>query len=167
MAFFPGTVARAFAKAQFTKAPFMKVRHAILIVVLAAAACTPVFRNHGYIPAEDELAQVTVGQDSKETVAAKVGRPSVEGLLNDNGWFYVQSRFKTVGPRQPQEIERQVVAITFDDQDRVANVERFGLEKGEVVAISRRITSTSIKQIGLVQQLLGSLGRLRADQLLN
>ena len=72
-----------------------------------------------------------------------------------------------MGPRQPQEIERQVVAITFDDQDRVANVERFGLERGEVVAISRRITSTSIKQIGLIQQLLGSLGRLRADQLLN
>ncbi len=156
MAFFPGTMARAFAKA----------RYAMLIAVLAAAACTPVFRDHGYIPAEDELAQVTVGQDSKDTVATKVGRPSVEGLLNDNGWFYVQSRFKTIGPRQPQEIERQVVAISFDDQDRVANVERFGLEKGEVIAISRRVTSTSIKQIGLIQQLLGSLGRLRADQLL-
>lgn len=156
MAFFPGTVARAFAKA----------RHAVVVAVLLAAACTPVYRNHGYIPADDELSQVTVGQDTKETVATKVGRPSVEGLLNDNGWFYVQSRFKAVGPRQPQEIERQVVAISFDDQDRVANIERFGLEKGEVVAISRRITSTSIKQIGLIQQLLGSLGQLRADQLL-
>ncbi|OYU19946.1 MAG: cell envelope protein SmpA [Rhodobacteraceae bacterium PARR1] len=154
-------MARAFAKAQFAKA-----RNAALVAVLIAAACTPVYRNHGYIPAEDELSQVAVGQDTKETVATTVGRPSVEGLLNDNGWFYVQSRFKTIGPRQPQEIERQVVAITFDDQDRVANVERFGLEKGEVVAISRRITSTSIKQIGLIQQLLGSLGRLRADQLL-
>ena len=40
------------------------------------------------------------------------------------------------------------------------------VRKGEVVTISRRITSTSIKQIGLIQQLLGSLGRLRADQLL-
>ncbi len=156
MAFIPGTMARAFAK----------VRAALVLAALLAAACTPVYRNHGYIPAEDELAQVTVGQDTKGSVATKVGRPSVEGLLNDNGWFYVQSRFKTVGPRQPQEVERQVVAITFDDQDRVANVERFGLEKGEVVTISRRITSTSIKQIGLIQQLLGSLGRLRADQLL-
>lgn len=156
MAFFPGTMARAFAKA----------RSLALVAVLAAAACTPVYRNHGYIPADDELAQVTVGQDTKDSVATKVGRPSVEGLLNSNGWFYVQSRFKTLGPRQPQEIERQVVAITFDDQDRVANIERFGLEKGEVVTISRRITSTSIKQIGLIQQLLGSLGRLRAHQLL-
>lgn len=157
MAFFPGTVSSALAKA----------RHALVVVALMAAACTPVYRNHGYIPAEDELAQVTVGQDTKDTVAEKVGRPSVEGLLNTNGWFYVQSRFKTVGPRQPQEIDRQVVAITFDAQDRVANIERFGLERGEVVAISRRVTSTSIKQIGLIQQLLGSLGRLRADQLVD
>ena len=157
MAFFPGTMSRAFVKARF----------ALVGIVLLAAACTPVYRNHGYIPAEDELAQVTVGQDTKETVAQKVGRPSVEGLLNSNGWFYVQSRFKTVGPRQPQEVDRQVVAITFDAQDRVANIERFGLERGEVVPITRRVTSTSIKQIGLIQQLLGSLGRLRADQLVD
>ena len=157
MAFFPGSVSSALAKA----------RLALAAVAVMAAACTPVYRNHGYIPAEDELAQVSVGQDTKETVAQKVGRPSVEGLLNTNGWFYVQSRFKTVGPRQPQEIDRQVVAITFDAQDRVANIERFGLEQGEVVAISRRVTSTSIKQIGLIQQLLGSLGRLRADQLVD
>lgn len=157
MAFFPGSVSSALAKA----------RLALAALAVMAAACTPVYRNHGYIPAEDELAQVSVGQDTKETVAQKVGRPSVEGLLNTNGWFYVQSRFKTVGPRQPQEIDRQVVAITFDAQDRVANIERFGLEQGEVVAISRRVTSTSIKQIGLIQQLLGSLGRLRADQLVD
>lgn len=157
MAFFPGSLSSALAKA----------RLALAAVAVMAAACTPVYRNHGYIPAEDELAQVSVGQDTKETVAQKVGRPSVEGLLNTNGWFYVQSRFKTVGPRQPQEIDRQVVAITFDAQDRVANIERFGLEQGEVVAISRRVTSTSIKQIGLIQQLLGSLGRLRADQLVD
>lgn len=157
MAFFPGSVSSALAKA----------RLALVALAVMAAACTPVYRNHGYIPAEDELAQVSVGQDTKETVAQKVGRPSVEGLLNTNGWFYVQSRFKTVGPRQPQEIDRQVVAITFDAQDRVANIERFGLEQGEVVAISRRVTSTSIKQIGLIQQLLGSLGRLRADQLVD
>ena len=157
MAFFPGSVSSALAKA----------RLALAALAVMAAACTPVYRNHGYIPAEDELAQVSVGQDTKETVAQKVGRPSVEGLLNTNGWFYVQSRFKTVGPRQPQEIDRQDVAITFDAQDRVANIERFGLEQGEVVAISRRVTSTSIKQIGLIQQLLGSLGRLRADQLVD
>lgn len=153
MAFFHGTVTRALALA--------------VMLLLILSACTPVFRNHGYIPAEDELAQVAVGQDTKETVATKVGRPSVEGLLNSDAWFYVQSRFKTLGARAPQEVERQVVAISFDAQGRVSNIERFGLEQGEVVAISRRITSTSIKSIGLIQQLLGSVGRLRADQLVN
>ena len=52
MAFIPGTMARAFAK----------VRAALVLAALLAAACTPVYRNHGYIPAEDELAQVTVAR---------------------------------------------------------------------------------------------------------
>lgn len=136
-------------------------------MALALVACSPVYRNHGYIPAEDELAAVQVGTDTKDTVAVKVGRPSAEGVLNGDAWYFVQSRFQTRGAGAAREIDRQVVAITFDESDRVANVERFGLEKGEVVTISRRVTDTNTRGIGLIRSILGSLGRVRADQLVD
>lgn len=135
----------------------------VLVLALGLAACSPVFRNHGYVPAEDELALVEVGKDTRETVGQKIGRPSTSGLLNDDGWFYVQSRYQHVGPRQPKEIERQVLAITFNDAGVVENIARYGLEDGKVVQISRRVTETNIKGITLIQQLLGSFGRLRAE----
>ena len=69
------------------------------LLCLAAAACTTVYRNHGYVPEAVDLALVEVGVDTRETVAEKIGRPSAQGLLNDEGWFYVQSRFKHLGPR--------------------------------------------------------------------
>jgi outer membrane protein assembly factor BamE (lipoprotein component of BamABCDE complex) len=140
-------------------------RMAAAALCLLAAACTAIYRNHGYVPTEDELALVEVGRDTRESVAEKIGRPSAEGLLNDQGWFYVQSRFKTVGPREPQEIERQVLAVTFSEGGTVENIARYGLEDGRVIEISRRVTETNVKGIGFIRQLLSNFGRIRLDQL--
>lgn len=129
------------------------------------AACAPVYNNHGYVPSDEELALLEVGVDTRETVAATIGRPSAAGLLNDLGWYYVQSRWKVSGVRPPKEEDRQVVAISFTEDGVVENIERFGLEKGKIVPISRRVTQTNIKGIGLLRQLFGNIGRLSADQI--
>lgn len=143
------------------------VRVAVIgLMMVVIAACSPVYRNHGYVPNEDELAEIKVGEDTRETLAPLIGRPSAAALLNDEGWYYVQSRWKHSGARQPQEIDRQVVAITFTEEGVVENVERFGLENGKVVALSRRVTESNIKGIGFIRQLLGSLGKLNASDLL-
>jgi outer membrane protein assembly factor BamE (lipoprotein component of BamABCDE complex) len=134
-------------------------------LTLTVAACSPIYRNHGYVPSDQELAEVTVGESTREDVALLLGRPSASGLLNDVGWFYVQSRWKQVGPREPKEIDRQVVSVTFAEDGTVENVERFGLEDGRVVVISRRVTESNIKGIGLIRQLLSSIGRLRASDI--
>lgn len=143
------------------------LRRCILAMLcVALAACTTVVRNHGYVPAETELALVEVGVDTRESVAEKVGRPSAQGLLNDVGWFYVQSRFEHVGPREPKEIDRQVLAITFTEAGVVENIGRYGLEDGRVVELSRRVTETNIKGVGFIRQLLSNFGRIRAGDLL-
>ena len=138
----------------------------MLAVVAMMAACSPVYRNHGYVPTEDELALVEIGKDTRETVGQKIGRPSTQGLLNDVGWFYVQSRYKLVGPREPKEIDRQVLAVTFTEAGVVENIARYGLEDGQVVEISRRVTEPNVKGLSFIQQILGSFGRLQAGELL-
>ena len=143
--------------------PALRVKAGAVLLAAGLAACTPVIRNHGYVPAEDELALVEVGIDTRETVGQKIGRPSTSGLLNDDGWFYVQSRYKLVGPREPKEIDRKVLAVTFNEAGVVENVALFGLEDGQVVEISRRVTETNIKGVSVITQLLGSFGRITAD----
>jgi outer membrane protein assembly factor BamE (lipoprotein component of BamABCDE complex) len=138
-----------------------------LAALLALAACQPIVRNHGYVPDDAALALVEVGVDTRETVAEKVGRPSAAGLLNDVGWFWVQSRFETVGPRAPREVDREVVAISFEADGTVANVERFGLEDGRIVPLSRRVTEENIRGRSFLEQLFGNIGGIRAEQVLN
>jgi outer membrane protein assembly factor BamE (lipoprotein component of BamABCDE complex) len=136
------------------------------LTLALTVACTPLYRNQGYVPTEQELALVEVGTDTRETIATKIGRPSASGLLNDVGWYYVQSRYKTIGPRAPVEIDRQVVAITFAEDGIVQNVGRFGLEDGQVVTLSRRVTEDNIQGVSIIRQLLGNLGNLNAGDIL-
>ena len=135
--------------------------------VLFAAGCTAIYQNHGYVPTETDLARIEVGKSSREEVSAVIGRPSSVGVLQGAGWFYVGSRWKHYGARAPQEIDRQVVAISFDDKGMVENIERFGLERGEVVVLSRRVTKSNVKGIGVIRELLGSFGRVSAGKLVD
>ena len=134
--------------------------------VLLLTGCAAIYRDHGYVPLDEDLAQIEVGKTSRDEVVGLIGRPSSAGVLEGSGMYYVGSRWKYLGARAPQEIDRQVVAISFDSKDTVSNVERFGLEKGEVIVLSRRVTDSNIKGITLARQLLGSLGRVNASQIL-
>lgn len=127
--------------------------------------CTPLYSMHGYAPDDETLTQIETGVDTRETVAAFLGRPTTDGLLNDEAWYYVQSRWKSVGMGAPQEYDRQVVAVTFAEDGRVANIERFGLERGEIVPLSRRVTSTPIKGRSVLAQVFSNFGRVDAASL--
>lgn len=140
------------------------IRAVLAVVLLTTAACTTQYRNHGYIPPQEELDQIEVGLDTRASVAQLVGRPSSVGVLDVSGWYYVQSRYRHYAYREPQEIDREVVSISFDDAGFVENVERFGLEDGQVVVLSRRVTESNVKGITFLRQLFGSLGRVDAGQ---
>lgn len=138
-----------------------------LALAAVLAACQPVHRNHGFVPDDADLAQVVVGQTTMGDIEATLGRPSAQGLLAGSSWFYVKSRFEHYGPNPPREIRREVVALTFDESGTVANVERFGLERGRVVVLSRRVTDPGVSAVSALRQILGNIGRLRADQVID
>jgi len=139
---------------------------AIVLVAVALSGCTSLSRNHGWAPTESDLAEIRVGRDTRDTVAKAIGAPGTAGLLADSGWYYVESRWEQFGPRAPKEVDRQVVAISFDRRGVVTNVERFGLADGQVVALSRRVTESNVQGSSFLRQLFGSFGQMTAEQLL-
>lgn len=138
----------------------------VLVAAIALAGCQPLYENHGYVPPADQLAGVQVGKTTRDELDGLIGRPSSSGVLAGSGWYYVQSRWRTYGAFAPKEVDRQVVAISFDGKGVVSDVARYGLDHGEVVTLSRRVTESNIKGIGVVRQLMGSFGRISPDQAL-
>jgi len=137
-----------------------------LIAALGAASCTTQFRNHGFAPSDADLSQVQVGVDTRETVATRIGTPTTGGVQNGTGFYYVESRFRLFAFQAPREIEREVVAVTFDGAGVVDNIERFGLEQGRVVSLSRRVTQDNVRDTTFIRQLFGSIGQFNAGDFL-
>ncbi|SEP55376.1 outer membrane protein assembly factor BamE [Thalassovita taeanensis] len=126
--------------------------------MLTIAGCTALYRNHGYVPQEQDLAEIIVGVDTRDSVAENVGTPSTGGVLNDSGYYYVQSRVRHYSFTRPEVVDRQVLAISFDSRGVVSNIERFTLEDGQVVPLTRRVTNSGVSNKGFLRQLLGNIG---------
>lgn len=138
----------------------------LAVALLGLAACSPLTRTHGYVPDDAALARITPGVDTRDTVARALGSPSAMGLPGRDGFYYVASAFERVGLFEPREVDREVVAVTFDAAGRVRNIERFGLEQGRVVALSRRVTDDNVRDTTFIRQLMGNVGRFDAATIL-
>lgn len=130
----------------------------LLCAVLTA--CSATYQNHGYVPPPEDLNQLVVGVDTRGTVDDVIGAPTASGMLGDGDYYYVRSRVRQFGPKRPEVIERNVVAISFDGSDVVSNIETFDLRDGMVVPLTRRVTDTTTVGKGFLRQMLGNLGNL-------
>ncbi|SIT85210.1 outer membrane protein assembly factor BamE [Pontibaca methylaminivorans] len=138
----------------------------IIFAFLSLTACGAVYRNHGYVPTPSELAQVEVGKDTRESVVRLIGEPGTSGVLDDSGYYYISSRFRQFGPMAPKVVDRQLVAISFNNAGVVQNIERFGLEHGRAISLDRRVTETGVEDRTLLRQLLRNLGRFNPASVL-
>ncbi|MBU2963387.1 outer membrane protein assembly factor BamE [Citreicella sp. C3M06] len=132
----------------------------IIAAAFSLAACTAQYSSHGYAPAEADLQQIVPGVDTRATVEEVIGVPTTSGVLNEGGFYYISSEIRTFGWKAPEEVNREVVAVTFDSAGVVENITRYGLEDGNVVPLSRRITRTSDGEVSFIRKLFGNIGGL-------
>ncbi|MEM9781485.1 MAG: outer membrane protein assembly factor BamE [Pseudomonadota bacterium] len=125
---------------------------------LALAGCSPVITSHGYAPPDELVQQIVPEVDTRGSVRRKIGQPGATGVFTDEGWYYVSTTLERKAFYAPQITDRRIVAVTFDDRDRVVAVDRFGLEDGRIVDLETRITPTFGRELTLVQQILGNIG---------
>lgn len=127
-------------------------------------ACAATFTNHGYVPPPELLSEISIGS-SREQVAEIAGSPGTGGVMRDEAWFYTQYRVRNFTYNAPEVIERDIVAISFSDAGRVSNIESFGLEDGQLVQLSRRVTESSVRDVGFLQSILANFGRISLGDL--
>ncbi|WP_120501541.1 outer membrane protein assembly factor BamE [Roseovarius sp. EL26] len=135
--------------------------------LVAMTACTAQYSNHGYVPPQEDLAELVVGVDSRATVDDVIGAPSTAGVRSGGDYYYIRSRIRKYGVKAPEVVERQVLAISFDEADQIKNIERFSLADGNIVPLARRVTETSVHGQGFLKQLLGNIGNFDPSQFLN
>ncbi len=138
-----------------------------ILAVTVVTACSAQYRQHGYMPPEEELQNVIVGVDTRDTVAETIGVPTTSGILNDSGYYYIRSEVRHFAHRRPQVVDRTVLAIYFDQAGVVEDVVTYGLQDGQVVPLSRRVTQSGDSKLSFVRQLFGNIGGFNLGNILN
>lgn len=131
-----------------------------LSALVLASACVSVRDRHGYVieRGETELAALE-GVDTKESVLARFGEPSMRPALTDDAWYYVSSATNSRAFFQTETVSREVVAFNFDREGMVTSISRYSLEDGEQVDIVSKKTPTRGKELSIMEQLLGGVGQ--------
>ena len=127
---------------------------------MAVAACEPTYTNHGFAPQIVELDELEAGSDTRGSVLRKLGQPSAYSSFDSKNWYYTASRVEHYAFYAPEVTERRVVAIRFDDNGLVQEVNRYGVEDGLVIDLITRRTPTYGREITVLQQIFGNLGRV-------
>ncbi len=135
---------------------------AVLLFCLTMAACTPTLVVQGYVPDEETLATVQQGVDSKDAVVSKLGSPSSVAAFDDDTWIYISKQTENFAFFEPTVIGQDVVAINFDPEGRVEEVRRYTLEDGRLIDPVTRETPTHGRELGILEQLFGNVGRFTA-----
>ena len=135
------------------------------LLLIGLSACNPVLRNHGYIPTENKPQAVEADTDTKASVLARLGNPSIKGTFDENTWYYLSSVRQRMAYLQPRTEERTITAITFSEEGQVQKVAEYGIENGQYVNFSDRETPTRGRQLSVLEQIFGTIGRIPVDQL--
>ena len=134
---------------------------AAVILTLGLVACASSFATRGHVTDEEDLATLTPGQTTLAEVQETLGSPSTTGTFNGRVWYYMMERTESLAFLKPKVVERQIVAIVFDESEVVADIVTYTEADGEEVQIVSRVTPTAGNELSLLQQLFGNIGRFQ------
>lgn len=126
------------------------------------SACAPIRDVRGYIPDDERVGGVLVGKDTRDTVQSKLGTPSSTAAFGDPTWYYISTEQERYAFFQPDVTKRQILAVEFSEDGKVADIRKYGIEDGQVIALVDRETPSRGKEMTLLQQLFGNMGGLPA-----
>jgi len=133
---------------------------ATLLASAAVSACSPITSYSGFQAIDSNPKDVVVGTDTKSTVRAKLGSPSATSTFDPNVWFYVNQVKERIAFQKPKVTARDITAIAFNkDSEMVDTVNTYTLKDGKVIAFNNRETPTRGREMTILEQLLGSVGR--------
>ena len=130
---------------------------------LVLAACGGDVTVRGNMPDPELIAEIQPGSDTRDDVVDKLGSPSAVSSFMDRRWYYIGQKQEQFAFLDPTILERSVLVVSFDNAGTVDDTLMYTLEDGEIVSPVGRTTPTEGKELTILQQLFGNLGRFPTD----
>ena len=132
-----------------------------VLAVLGLAACSQDIQVRGNLPDPEVVASITPGVDTREDIARMFGSPLTLSTFQDRKWYYIGQKVSQFAFLGPKVLERQVLEVTFDQRGLVQAAKTYSLADGRDIDPVDRTTPTEGREITILQQFLGNLGRYK------
>ena len=134
-----------------------------LMAATALAACSGELTTRGNLLTAERIDEISAGESFQSDVVAAVGTPSAVSTFESNTWYYIGELQEQQSFLDPDVIERNVLVVNFDDAGLVQSTQLYTVADGQVIDPVSRTTPTEGRELTILQQLLGNLGRFSPD----
>jgi outer membrane protein assembly factor BamE (lipoprotein component of BamABCDE complex) len=123
------------------------------------SACETIVDQRGFAATPGSVEKLDVGSQSREDVIRLIGSPSTVATFNPNVWYYISQKQEAYAFFRPEMIEQNVLQLTFNESGRLQAMKKYDLADGKDIEMVSRITPTAGKELTILEQLLGNVGR--------
>lgn len=131
---------------------------------LILGGCSNTVDLRGFAPTPGSVEKLEVGTQSREDVVRLVGSPSAVATFNPNVWYYISETQEYWAFTKPRITEQKVMQVTFNDAGRVEGIKNYDLKDADNITMVQRTTPTSGKELTVLEQILGNVGRFSAPR---
>ncbi|NKB57867.1 MAG: outer membrane protein assembly factor BamE [Alphaproteobacteria bacterium] len=130
-----------------------------LALALLVNACAPRVAIRGNLPRQEQMAKIKIGEQNRDEVAEILGTPSTLGTFDDKVWYYISRKTEKFAFLEEEIIDQQVIAVYFSDSNIVQAIHRYTKDDLRQIEMVDRTTPTAGKDLSVLDQLIGNLGR--------
>ena len=132
---------------------------ALIFMGLFLASCAPTTIKRGHHFRPSDLTQIQEGM-TKDQVTAILGTPDTTSPVGTGlGYYYISSIEKQMSFMKPDQVDRKVVAVYFNELETVDRIAHYGLRDGKVFDFIERKTGTHARDQGILKSLFRNLGK--------
>ncbi len=129
------------------------------ILALGLGACAQDIRVRGNFPNAEAVSKINPGIHSRIDIQSLLGSPSTVSTFRDSKWYYIGQKSTQFAFFEPKVLERTVLVVSFDEAGLVEATRTYALEDGQPIDPVDRVTPTEGREVSILQQLLGNLGK--------
>lgn len=130
----------------------------LFILLLNMTSCSTVVENRGYIFNPEIQEKISQGMNKTEIISL-LGTPSTVSESTGLKYYYISNKFFKYAFLNPQEIERTIQVISFDENDNVRNIEEYTMKDGRVINYNKDKTLPNGTEVTIIQDLFDNTGR--------
>jgi len=129
------------------------------VTIAAMTGCEFQVDSRGNAPDPKRVAAIKPGVHKRQDVEQRLGAPSTIATFDNEIWYYISGKVKSVAFFKPKLVERTILTVKFDKNGIVQKVHKIDTTKQKEIPFVKRETPTKGKELTFIQQIIGNLGK--------